>query len=435
MGVNIYLKNGKNKDGRTSLYILAQSKGRKFKRSLPIKVYPKDWIKTKYQVKTTTPGGALINRELRELNEHLLRSWEMLERGAYNWEEFCKIIGKVDSNTDIESHIRNTYKDDYSYSTFQAYLYSYRAFLKALEKDSLRFDELTQANLDNAVSAWKKGNKSPESIKTYLKHLTRISKRAYSKGLSSTTIDGIKSFKFKKTTRIIPSVTSNQYEEAIKKVNDLVDFQSMSFWLLMFCMRGLYPKDLVEIHKRKYENRNSLEDKRYVKHERSKTGELMKILYSCTPTESIINSLHLSLQLPESNRTIKGFSIIPKHQEYLKFFDCSEDNYKNIWDIYIKRITPLLGHSFKVARKTFETYAVKLEVSSEITFRLLGHQDKTIKSSYRNWEWEELVKKVDAAHLQVLEEFQAKLLWQKLLERAKEINLPDRIHDGTVLLF
>ena len=87
-----------------------------------------------------------------------------------------------------------------------------------------------------------------------------------------------------------------------------------------------------------------------------------------------------------------------------------------------------------MARKTFETYSLKVEATTEVSFRLLGHQDKTIKRYYRNWEWEELVMKVDEAHLKVLKAFNAEELWNLLLKRAKEIELPSEIYDGSVKL-
>ena len=54
-------------------------------------------------------------------------------------------------------------------------------------------------------------------------------------------------------------------------------FKHSSFWLLMFCMRGLYPRDLVNMYKHEMINEFECDQKRYVKHKRSKTGELMTI--------------------------------------------------------------------------------------------------------------------------------------------------------------
>ena len=93
--------------------------------------------------------------------------------------------------------------------------------------------------------------------------------------------------------------------------------------------------------------------------------------------------------------------------------------HKNVWDVYQKRIKELLGKPFKTARKTFESYALKLKVSQDIRFKLLGHANPTIKAHYQDWEWEELKEQVDEAHLEVLEEYKAKELLEALNLKAK----------------
>ena len=45
-----------------------------------------------------------------------------------------------------------------------------------------------------------------------------------------------------KNTKIVESTTTDSLLQSINNVNNLYDFQTFSFWLLMFCMRGLYPR-------------------------------------------------------------------------------------------------------------------------------------------------------------------------------------------------
>jgi hypothetical protein len=108
-------------------------------------------------------------------------------------------------------------------------------------------------------------------------------------------------------------------------------------------------------------------------------------------------------------------------------FEYKEEEHKNVWDVYTKRCRKITGVPFKVARKTFESYALLLDVSAEVRYRLLGHQDRSIKSSYQNWEWDRISAKVDEAHLKVLKEFRVEEVWYKLRKRGKEIGLPDLI--------
>ena len=97
--------------------------------------------------------------------------------------------------------------------------------------------------------------------------------------------------------------------------------------------------------------------------------------------------------------------------------------HKNVWDVYQKRIKKLLGKPFKTARKTFESYALKLKVSQDIRFKLLGHANPTIKAHYQDWEWEELKEQVDEAHVQVLEEYKVEELLEALECKAVSLNI------------
>lgn len=434
MAVNIYLKAGSSKDGKTTLYIHAQHKGKIFKKALPFRIYPKDWLKNKYQVKDSSPGSIILNRKLRELDSHLKEVWDIYMHGAYSWEELCLKLGKVEDNQDVENFIKNSLKQQVAHSTYETYFYSFKALLKAIEKSSISFKELNQELLDAAVKKWKKEKKSEESIKTYVKHIIRLSNQAYERGVLAKPLVSKTTYKSRQTTRIIESATTEDLIKAINKVQSLKDFQCIAFWLLMFCMRGLYPKDFMRLGQQVFINENELNKNRYVKHNRSKTGEPMQILLSCEPTESIFNSLQISLEHNSKNRTILGHEVYPKKYNQFQFFNYREEHHKLVWDTYIKGVKKLLGYSFKVARKTFETYSLKIEATTEVSFRLLGHQDKTIKRYYRNWEWEELVTKVDEAHLNVLSAFDAEGLWRLLLQRAREIGLPPEIYDGSLKL-
>ena len=188
----------------------------------------------------------------------------------------------------------------------------------------------------------------------------------------------------------------------------------------MFSMRGLYPRDFDQIHLHEQIIDCESGAKRYVKHRRSKTGELMNILISCGPLDEIFNALKASIYYTHRGNP-KAY---PSEWRFLQFFEYEEKDHRNIWDVYTKRSRKVVGFPFKVARKTFETYALKLNISSEIRYRLLGHQDRTIKKYYQNWEWEEMIELVDKAHLKVLEEFEITKIWFSLRKQAYLIGLP-----------
>lgn len=209
----------------------------------------------------------------------------------------------------------------------------------------------------------------------------------------------------------------------------------------MFCMRGLYPTDIVKMHLYDLTIDDDLPDNfdfsknRYLKHKRSKTGEPMRILYSCKPTEEIINSLQVSIAITHLNRSKKFPDVYPKgNLSPLLFFDYPEELHKNVWDVYVKRSRKVVGLPFKTARKTFESFAMKLGISQEVRYRLLGHQDRTIKSSYQNWEWEDLIEIVDDAHMQVLKALEVEKIWFELRKRGKKIGLNEAVVNKGMLI-
>ena len=158
-------------------------------------------------------------------------------------------------------------------------------------------------------------------------------------------------------------------------------------------------------------NEDDYDSDRYVLHKRSKTGEPMHILYSCEPTEAILIALQNTFKRTHPDRSSRNNNPLE-----LLIYDTEDTRvHKNIWDVYQKRCTKILGYSFKTARKTFESVAMLLDVSSPIRYKLLGHVDSSIKRNYLNWEWEKLSSKVDDAHRAVLEDFGTVQLWEELV--------------------
>ena len=434
MGAQIFLKSGTNKAGKAPLFIYAQHKGKKFKKNIGISIDPKDWNKKTYQVKNESISSVKINRKLLELTSTIREAWSLFESDIYSWEEFCQKLNGGRPETDVESFIEEVFKPRMRYTTYNSYKYSYMALKKALGADKLSFKELNHDNLDNAVITWRYEEKSPSTIETYLKHLGVIINEANDRGLVNYKFEKKKKWRVKKHTNVVESTTTDKLLASVSNVNDLYDFQTFAFWLLMFCMRGLYPRDLVNMYKFELINEDQFNKKRYVKHRRSKTGEQMTILYSCQPTEWILNSLKCSITFTHLNRSKKFPDVYPRKWNSLILFEYNDEQHRNVWDIYTKRCRKLLGVPFKVARKTFESYAMLLDVSAEVRYRLLGHQDRSIKRNYQNWEWEKMIEKVDESHIKVLQEFKVEKIWKELQSRGREIGLPTSVVTRTLMI-
>ena len=426
MGVGLYLK-PVNKDGRSLIYLRAKKGTKVFQKSTSITIKPSDWLTRNYQAKGTALNSIIINRKLIEITNNMNLAWSLFENDSYTWDELCRRLNGGSPEEGVEGFIEDVLKPRMKLTTYQSYKYSYKALLKVLDVSTMSFKELNYDAIDKAVMIWKNQEKSPSSIETYLKHLGVIINEANDRGIVNYRFEKKKKWRVKKHTKVVESATTEQLLDSIKNVNNIYDFQAFAFWLLMFCMRGLYPRDIVKMHLHELVNESEQYKKRYVKHKRSKTGEPMNILYSCEPTEQIINSLQCSITYTHLNRSSSYPDVYPKGWHTLIMFEYKEEEHKNVWDVYTKRCRKIIGVPFKVARKTFESYALLLDVSAEVRYRLLGHQDRSIKSSYQNWEWDRISAKVDEAHLKVLKEFRVEEVWYKLRKRGKEIGLPDLI--------
>ena len=426
MGVGLYLK-PVNKDGRSLIYLRAKKGTKVFQKSTSITIKPSDWLTRNYQAKGTALNSIIINRKLIEITNNMNLAWSLFENDSYTWDELCRRLNGGSPEEGVEGFIEDVLKPRMKLTPYQSYKYSYKALLKVLDVSTMSFKELNYDAIDKAVMIWKNEEKSPSSIETYLKHLGVIINEANDRGIVNYRFEKKKKWRVKKHTKVVESATTEQLLDSIKNVNNIYDFQAFAFWLLMFCMRGLYPRDIVKMHLHELVNESEQYKKRYVKHKRSKTGEPMNILYSCEPTEQIINSLQCSITYTHLKRSSGYPDVYPKGWHTLMMFEYKEEEHKNVWDVYTKRCRKIIGVPFKVARKTFESYALLLDVSAEVRYRLLGHQDRSIKSSYQNWEWDRISAKVDEAHLKVLKEFRVEEVWYKLRKRGKEIGLPDLI--------
>ena len=444
MGVGLYLK-GVNKDGRSPIFLFAKQGKRHFKKTLKIKTKPSDWNARNYQVKVTAIDSIIVNRKLTEITNNMNLAWSQFESGSYTWDEFCTKLGggNATSNENLKGFLDTVLKAKYdNENSYKTYVGVVQAVFKEAGTDNIPLGKLTNEFIDRCVQGWKK-RLSPTSVRTYLTHLGKIKNLAYQKGLISEPFIRRDEWKVKRggSIKIVETVKSEDFKEAIERIGDIYDLQAMYFYLLMFCLRGFYQGDIVTMHlhasnlvdaDRDGTLHLDKKEKKYIKHQRSKTGELMEVRMDLEPIFSLIYTLRETVRLTHGQKINKktgqpfkkGKDVYSNDElkGWIFSYDLNDTKtHKNVWDVYQKRIKELLGKPFKTARKTFESYALKLKVSQDIRFKLLGHANPTIKAHYQDWEWEELKEQVDEAHLEVLEEYKAKELLKALNVKAKKL--------------
>ena len=451
MGVGIYLKSSINKKGTTPVFIKATDGKNVFKRNIGILVKPSEWDNRQKRIKGSARHSVIINRRLGAIESNYKDAWSEYEAGYFGWDRLCvKLGGSGKNSTDsllgfLEDVIKPKYTVD---ATYKSYKWCVQALLKALGKSDIQLRELTNQLIGECVIKWKSRNLAPTSIETYITHIGGIKNEAYKKGLISEKLEKDSSWtKGKKkagSIKIIQTCKSEEFENAISKIKNIRDVQAMMFYLLMFSLRGLYIKDLVTMHR--YEtNVNEPDDeqgnihlnskkRRYIKHQRSKNGVLMEIRMDTEPIYTILYTLRDTIKITHGDRINKrtgkpfkkGSDVYsPNELEgWLFKYDINDTKTHNdTWNNYQKRIKKLIGMPFKTARKTFESYALKLRISEDLRYKLLGHTNQTIKAHYQDWEWDELKKQVDEAHQEVLKEYRVEYLFDLINKRAGELGL------------
>lgn len=447
MGVGLYLK-PVNKDGRSLIYLRAKKGNQTFIKTTSLKVKPSDWNPRNNQVKGTALDSIIVNRKLTEITNNMNLAWSLFESGSYTWDELCVKLGggSATSNENLQGFLETVLKAKYdnknSYKTYEGVV---QAVLKEAGTDKVLLGELTNEFIDKCVQGWKK-RLSPTSVRTYLTHLGKIKNLAYQKGLISEPFIRRDEWKVKRgsSIKIVETVKTEDFLEAIPNAKNIYDIQALYFYLLMFSLRGFYQADLVTMHQ--YEtnvNEPDLPDgsilldskkRRYIKHRRSKSGELMEIRMDVEPIFSLMYTIRDTIKITHSQKINKrtgepfkkGADVYSPNELEGWFFKYDINNttvHKNVWDVYQKSIRRLLGKPFKTARKTFESYALKLAISQDIRYKLLGHANPTIKAHYQDWEWDELKQQVDEAHQLVLKEYRVEEIYKAIDNKSRELGL------------
>lgn len=447
MGVGIYLKKNLDKKGRSLLFVRATYRSNPpLTKSIGIKVKPNEWNLRTLRIDGRVENSIILNREIEKVETNLKTAWSYLEAGSYSWSEFVVAVrgGETGSQESLLSFVNTVIKQRHTnVNSFNTYVGICQALLKEVKKKDILLKELTNELIDSCVIRWKQ-RLAPDSIGTYILHLKKIKDLAYDRGLITEPFKRRDEWKVKKrgSFKIVETVKSDDFKEGIKKISDIYDLQAMYFYLLMFCLRGFYQADVATMHLHTSNLKDADKDgtlnldnkeKKYIKHQRSKSGELMEIRMDVEPIFSLIYTLRETVRLTHGQRinkkTGKPFKKgkdVYSHDEFKGWifsYDLNDTKtHKNVWDVYQKRIKELLGKPFKTARKTFESYALKLKISQDIRYKLVGHANQTIKKHYQDWEWEELKEQVDEAHQEVLEEYKAKELLELLNEKAVVIS-------------
>jgi len=446
MNITLRLKDGTQKDGRTSVifdvaHTLESKKKYRKKITTGIKLKRTDLNKTSFQVKASNRNSNIINKGIKKLvdmRDTALYKFENEEFSLVQLENYLK--GKSSFDT-VDDYVNTIIKGSRTSQTYTDYKNTLQAFKRHTNKkpdDVVSWNEFMSFEvLDtfkrNALANGTKGT----SINSYFTKIRAILNDAYDKQYIYQKFTLNKKLKCENARRKqIATTTPKEFKEAISNIKNVYDAQAIGLYLIMFMLRGMYPADIISLKKAKFNNDDDAnplwrlceQGYDYITHRRSKTKNRSNddlIIRIDVELVGLIEWLRYAFYYTHYHTPQK--ELLASFDDDIAIFNYSiekERTHSNLWDVYQKRIKKLLGISFMTARKTYNTYALELDMSDTTRRILLGHQDLSVLRSYDNLTTEKMKAKIQKAHKKILVEFKAFELIDLLFNKIKTLNLP-----------
>lgn len=434
MKISFFLKSRPLSDGFRALGLqFTFSKFNRTQKLIGLKVNPEFWDKNDSRVTRDHIGNEDINRNILEIKQRIELSRIKYDNKRLNSEGVISYVLKKSDDSSVEDYINSSIKEDCdSGATFDSYVSWWGGFKNLIGQSNKKF-KIEDLMVEKLYSnAHKVGNQlvasqkiTTRTYKNYISVCQKVLNHSYD---NRVVYDNYKIPKKFRSTNVFRKLAVKGYEthqvwEAIEKVKTLEQWQSVAIWLLSFSMRGFYYSDLVAL------TENNISDKKGNKTPRSLFGDMyIDHMREKSKVHTFINvprqvqrlmiMIKFSLAFTKIDKKLNGKSILADINDRIGLYNYDKNvNSKfhgGLWKL-INRKSRNLGLIQKNARHTFNQYGQRVEVTKETRQIMLGHLgDATIEQHYDNYKLQEVVDRVDKAHLEVLESFKTFELIQAL---------------------
>lgn len=446
MNITLKLDSRTRKDGKSVIYFdvshTIESK-KKYRNSIStgIKIKKTDLSRTSFRVKASNRNAETINKSLIELEQRRDTALYKFENDDFTLSQLVGYLRGESSFDTVDDYVNTVIKKSRLPQTYTDYKNTLQAFKlhtgkkpdERVQWNEFRSYEVLDTLKKNALAKGTKG----VSINSYFKKITAIINDAYDKQYIH------KEFKFNKKLKCavvknkqIRTTTTDEFKTAISNIKNVYDAQAVGLYLIMFMLRGMYPADIISLKKAKFNNGDDAnplwrlceQGHDYITHRRSKTKNRANddlIIRIDVELAGLMGWLRDSFYYTHYHTPQK--ELLASFNDDIAIFNYGIEQgrkHRNLWDIYQKKIKKLLGISFKTARKTYNTFALELDMSDKVRRILLGHQDPSELRSYDNVTTEKMKAKIQKAHKKILVEFKAFELIDLLFNKIKTLNLP-----------
>ena len=453
----------KRKDGSRNLKIRLKNKGRDRKIGIEgVYIESKYWDKSNNRIKSTHPNAGAYNEIINKYQEKIIKVKGQLELKQIDFITAYRILSSASKTNSISEFVK-IHCDIKSIQWKKNTLAVLNIVKGHLNLDDIRFDDITYENLQKLKKILKDKNITEETFNNYLRHIKAVYNYALKTKMTYREFIFPKdlSYRINKHNKKLETHTPQDIADAIDSIKiksnhrsakgyAIRDLEAIGFWMLQFSMRGLYPKDITALtsfnsdynyaYRMEYMSQEAKQEPMQIKgnyhfldHTRHKTGNMMRIWVTLPPIGGLIFILkrlvantHPELSYLSLKDVTKKPDELYKNKNYdiLKIFKHSTDDLAKddaVWNNYNKHLRKLDLFSLQSARKSFNTTATHLRISPDIRKALLGQTDHSIQRSYTNYNDIRLVKTLQEAHLQIMNEFNMVELFDKWVGKLDEL--------------
>lgn len=357
------------------------------------------------------------------------------------------ILGKSDFDS-ILTFIDTVIKETKSNQAYLDYREKYKSFQKVVKPSAeLTFDDFLKGSynlfekfyLHGKNKVQKEYKWTPITYTSRIEAMGRILSYAKQKKVLHEQIDVPKDFKrIKGQKKQVKAPQSQDVFENIGKIKTVEQWLTYSLWVLEFCLRGMYPADLVQLSEQQLVDSNWKKKKRsieaiyknevWLQKPRSKSQNLMTIrldvnttLYLLQVIKNVVAYIYFPNkpnQVADVNDRIALFKYDPREEKAI---------HQSIWACRQRTLREKFNTNYKQARKALSTVLAKFERENKISYNMTlfmrGRElvDAVDQDSYIAENNPELMKQTDEAHAMVLRDFGVDKIIPMLVRKLKEI--------------
>jgi hypothetical protein len=284
----------------------------------------------------------------------------------------------------------------------------------------------------------KNGDWSPVTYKSRVSAVKRLLTYAHDKRVIHETIPFPKDFSnIEGLKRKVKAPVSKDIYSNINKIRTVEQWLSLSQWVLMFAMRGLYPADVVSLTEKWLINKDGKprirslsaikKDELYIRKPRSKTSQemLIKIHRDTTFTLlQIIKNVVAYVYYPNRPEAVADINDTIAIYGYSQAED--EVTHERVWGRRKQTLREKFGTSYSEARKSVSTTLTHFEMNNIINNSMSKYMrgrvvDAIDKDSYVDMLNNNLIDNIDNAHDMLLEDFKIDAMIKALVKKLHEL--------------